>query len=109
VTLVDPQASLIMTISLIFVVLTRVTVCALQTQASFFACPATGQVSWDPPVGNFVYVLMPSLPRHFPDGDSAMQITAQRERRMVGDWRRIPWRYSILLSHKDWRDRMGKA
>ncbi|KAI0256424.1 hypothetical protein BJV78DRAFT_1273252 [Lactifluus subvellereus] len=25
-----------------------------QTQASFFACPATGQVSWDPPVGNFV-------------------------------------------------------
>ncbi|KAF8633637.1 hypothetical protein AX15_001324 [Amanita polypyramis BW_CC] len=25
-----------------------------QSQASFFACPATGQVSWDPPVGNFV-------------------------------------------------------
>ncbi|KAF8893932.1 hypothetical protein BD779DRAFT_1504325 [Infundibulicybe gibba] len=25
-----------------------------QTQSSFFACPATGQVSWDPPVGNFV-------------------------------------------------------
>ncbi|KAJ7039153.1 hypothetical protein C8F04DRAFT_1087289 [Mycena alexandri] len=25
-----------------------------QTQTSFFACPATGQVSWDPPVGNFV-------------------------------------------------------
>ncbi|KIM79002.1 hypothetical protein PILCRDRAFT_573568 [Piloderma croceum F 1598] len=25
-----------------------------QTGASFFACPATGQVSWDPPVGNFV-------------------------------------------------------
>jgi hypothetical protein len=25
-----------------------------QTQVSFFACPATGQVSWDPPVGNFV-------------------------------------------------------
>ncbi|KAH9993220.1 hypothetical protein BJV77DRAFT_1060254 [Russula vinacea] len=35
--LVDPQASLIMA-----------------TQVSFFACPATGQVSWDPPVGNFV-------------------------------------------------------
>lgn len=38
-----------------------------------------------------------------------MQITAQREWRVVGDWRRIPWRYPILLSHKDWRDRMGKA
>ncbi|THV06714.1 hypothetical protein K435DRAFT_773060 [Dendrothele bispora CBS 962.96] len=25
-----------------------------QSQTSFFACPATGQVSWDPPVGNFV-------------------------------------------------------
>ncbi|TFY56119.1 hypothetical protein EVG20_g9052 [Dentipellis fragilis] len=25
-----------------------------QSGASFFACPATGQVSWDPPVGNFV-------------------------------------------------------
>ncbi|EKM80787.1 hypothetical protein AGABI1DRAFT_119363, partial [Agaricus bisporus var. burnettii JB137-S8] len=25
-----------------------------QTQTSFYACPATGQVSWDPPVGNFV-------------------------------------------------------
>ncbi|KAL0956203.1 hypothetical protein HGRIS_002360 [Hohenbuehelia grisea] len=25
-----------------------------QTQTSFFACPATGQVSWDPPAGNFV-------------------------------------------------------
>ncbi|KAI9510925.1 hypothetical protein F5148DRAFT_1175297 [Russula earlei] len=25
-----------------------------QTQVSFFACPSTGQVSWDPPVGNFV-------------------------------------------------------
>ncbi|KAF9268778.1 RhoGAP-domain-containing protein [Marasmius fiardii PR-910] len=25
-----------------------------QTQNSFYACPATGQVSWDPPVGNFV-------------------------------------------------------
>uniref|UniRef100_A0A0W0FWJ9 Rho gtpase activator n=1 Tax=Moniliophthora roreri TaxID=221103 RepID=A0A0W0FWJ9_MONRR len=25
-----------------------------QTQSSFYACPATGQVSWDPPVGNFV-------------------------------------------------------
>ncbi|KAJ8473220.1 hypothetical protein ONZ45_g16377 [Pleurotus djamor] len=25
-----------------------------QSQMSFFACPATGQVSWDPPVGNFV-------------------------------------------------------
>ncbi|KAH9963815.1 hypothetical protein BC827DRAFT_1128657 [Russula dissimulans] len=25
-----------------------------QTQVSFFACPATGQVSWDPPIGNFV-------------------------------------------------------
>ncbi|KAF9501625.1 hypothetical protein BDN71DRAFT_1439284 [Pleurotus eryngii] len=25
-----------------------------QTHTSFYACPATGQVSWDPPVGNFV-------------------------------------------------------
>ncbi|KAH9485197.1 Rho GTPase-activating protein 39 [Psilocybe cubensis] len=25
-----------------------------QTSTSFFACPATGQVSWDPPVGTFV-------------------------------------------------------
>ncbi|KAG6866661.1 hypothetical protein C0991_000771 [Blastosporella zonata] len=25
-----------------------------QSQTSFFACPATGQVSWDPPVGSFV-------------------------------------------------------
>ncbi|KAF9467343.1 hypothetical protein BDZ94DRAFT_1287753 [Collybia nuda] len=25
-----------------------------QSQTSFFACPATGQVSWDAPVGNFV-------------------------------------------------------
>ncbi|KAF8995464.1 hypothetical protein BDQ17DRAFT_1250698 [Cyathus striatus] len=25
-----------------------------QTQTSFYACPATGQVSWDPPVGSFV-------------------------------------------------------
>ncbi|KAH8994688.1 hypothetical protein EDB86DRAFT_2804964, partial [Lactarius hatsudake] len=24
------------------------------SQVSFFACPATGQVSWDPPGGNFV-------------------------------------------------------
>jgi hypothetical protein len=34
-----------------------------QTQTSFFACPATGQVSWDPPVGNFVYVLFLRLLR----------------------------------------------
>ncbi|KAH6914216.1 hypothetical protein BKA70DRAFT_1142953 [Coprinopsis sp. MPI-PUGE-AT-0042] len=25
-----------------------------QTQTSFYACPATGQVSWDPPAGHFV-------------------------------------------------------
>ncbi|KAH9830765.1 uncharacterized protein C8Q71DRAFT_716454 [Rhodofomes roseus] len=25
-----------------------------QTQVSFYACPATGEVSWDPPVGNFL-------------------------------------------------------
>ncbi|EIM79976.1 RhoGAP-domain-containing protein [Stereum hirsutum FP-91666 SS1] len=25
-----------------------------QTGVSFFACPSTGEVSWDPPVGNFV-------------------------------------------------------
>ncbi|KAI0915670.1 hypothetical protein AcV5_003527 [Taiwanofungus camphoratus] len=33
-----------------------------QTQVSFFACPATGEVSWDPPIGNFL--LPPS-----PDGE----------------------------------------
>ncbi|KAI8994102.1 hypothetical protein BD414DRAFT_481426 [Trametes punicea] len=33
-----------------------------QTQVSFYACPATGEVSWDPPVGNFL--LPPS-----PDGE----------------------------------------
>ncbi|KAF9651263.1 hypothetical protein BDM02DRAFT_3091634 [Thelephora ganbajun] len=25
-----------------------------QTQTQFYACPATGQVSWDPPVGSFL-------------------------------------------------------
>jgi hypothetical protein len=49
VTLVDPQASLrVYPIVLLFEPATS------QTQTSFFACPATGQVSWDPPVGNFV-------------------------------------------------------
>ncbi|TFK87015.1 RhoGAP-domain-containing protein [Polyporus arcularius HHB13444] len=33
-----------------------------QTQVSFYACPATGEVSWDPPAGNFL--LPPS-----PDGE----------------------------------------
>ncbi|KAI0743437.1 hypothetical protein C8Q80DRAFT_1106807 [Daedaleopsis nitida] len=33
-----------------------------QTQVSFYACPASGEVSWDPPVGNFL--LPPS-----PDGE----------------------------------------
>ncbi|KAH9940532.1 uncharacterized protein BXZ73DRAFT_42852 [Epithele typhae] len=33
-----------------------------QSQVSFYACPATGDVSWDPPVGNFL--LPPS-----PDGE----------------------------------------
>ncbi|PBK81902.1 hypothetical protein ARMGADRAFT_947499 [Armillaria gallica] len=31
-----------------------VTIVDPQTQSSFYACPATGQVSWDAPVGNFV-------------------------------------------------------
>ncbi|KAK7057442.1 Rho gtpase-activating protein 39 [Favolaschia claudopus] len=31
-----------------------VTLDTQQTQTSFFACPSTGQVSWDPPIGNFV-------------------------------------------------------
>ncbi|KAF5326614.1 hypothetical protein D9611_000081 [Ephemerocybe angulata] len=35
-----------------------VTLIEPQTQTPFFACPATGQVSWDAPVGN--YVLPPS-------------------------------------------------
>ena len=32
-----------------------------QSQTPFYACPSTGQVSWDPPVGNFVYVFPASL------------------------------------------------
>lgn len=31
-----------------------VTLADPQTGVSFFACPATGEVSWDPPVGNFL-------------------------------------------------------
>ncbi|TDL22630.1 hypothetical protein BD410DRAFT_828384 [Rickenella mellea] len=31
-----------------------VTLLEPQTQTPFFACPATGEVSWDPPVGHFV-------------------------------------------------------
>ncbi|KAH9986741.1 hypothetical protein BJV74DRAFT_774723 [Russula compacta] len=51
VTLIDPQASSTPhSISLLI----RVHHTAIQTQVSFFACPSTGQVSWDPPVGNFV-------------------------------------------------------
>ena len=33
----------------------------VKTGVSFFACPATGQVSWDAPVGNFVCVIIMSL------------------------------------------------
>ena len=29
----------------------------IQTDTPFFACPATGEVSWDAPVGNFVCVI----------------------------------------------------
>ena len=47
-------------------------------QPGLFACPAMGQVSWDPPVGNFVYVLMLTS-RYLPHVDTAMQITAQQE------------------------------
>jgi hypothetical protein len=83
---------------------------AIQTQVSFFACPSTGQVLlWDPPVGNFECVLMPTCLGYVPHGDTAMKITSQREWQVVGDWRRIPWRHSILISHKDWQNRMGKA
>ncbi|KAJ7287766.1 hypothetical protein C8J57DRAFT_1284865 [Mycena rebaudengoi] len=49
VTLVDPQASCPYLSPSLSIFIT-----SLQTQTSFFACPATGQVSWDPPVGNFV-------------------------------------------------------
>ncbi|KAF5388857.1 hypothetical protein D9757_005647 [Collybiopsis confluens] len=31
-----------------------VTLVEPESQSQFFACPATGQVSWDPPTGNFV-------------------------------------------------------
>ena len=33
----------------------------VQTGAQFFACPSTGECSWEPPVGNFVYVQAYSL------------------------------------------------
>lgn len=33
-----------------------------QTQTQFYACPATGQASWDPPAGNFVCVSPPYSP-----------------------------------------------
>jgi Rho GTPase-activating protein 39 len=84
VTLVDPQASFLPLASYNGVNrngLSR----AFQTQVSFFACPATGQVSWDPPVGNFVYVYMLPFLWLLPHGETAVQITAQRKRRMVGD------------------------
>jgi hypothetical protein len=50
VTLVDPQVRLI---------LVQATKGVLkgschQSQTAFFACPATGEVSWEPPVGTFV-------------------------------------------------------
>lgn len=38
----------------------------MQTQTSFFACPTTGQVSWDPPVGHFVCVKFTRYSRPFP-------------------------------------------
>jgi Rho GTPase-activating protein 39 len=55
VTLVDPQVRDLSSMSDTLAYSTIVS----KTQTSFFACPATGQVSWDPPVGNFVYVLLP--------------------------------------------------
>lgn len=63
VTLIDPQAS---STPHSFLILIRAHHTAIQTQVSFFACPSTGQVSWDPPVGNFVYVLMQMFPGHLP-------------------------------------------
>lgn len=36
----------------------------LQTQTPFYACPATGDVSWDPPVGNFVCVFSVDVGSH---------------------------------------------
>jgi hypothetical protein len=31
---------------------------ALQTGSQFYACPATGDASWDPPAGHFVFVVV---------------------------------------------------
>jgi len=70
VTLVDPQVSYHLD-SYIMTGLTGAAPDALQSQVSFFACPSTGQVSWDPPVGNFVYVLMPSFLGHLPHGETS--------------------------------------
>ena len=41
----------------------------IQTGVSFFACPSTGEVSWDPPVGNFVYVRFLPLSLHLARGE----------------------------------------
>jgi hypothetical protein len=58
VTLVDPQASFFLPFVSYIGLIGIASRVFFQTQVSFFACPATGQVSWDPPVGNFVYVYM---------------------------------------------------
>ena len=52
VTLVDPQVRGLQRV----VSHSHIKQILLKTTTAFYACPATGQVSWDPPVGNFVQV-----------------------------------------------------
>ena len=63
VTLVDPQVpSLLPLFILSFIFTTFYPRTHQQTGVSFYACPSTGEVSWDPPVGNFLCVsITPTL------------------------------------------------
>ncbi|KAH8119629.1 hypothetical protein DFH11DRAFT_1501731 [Phellopilus nigrolimitatus] len=63
-----------------------VTLIQPQSQTPFYACPATGQVSWDPPVGNFV--LPPSA-----DGEWW---------ELVDETRSIPYYYHTKTNETVW-------
>jgi hypothetical protein len=81
----------------------------LKTGAVFYACPATGEVSWDPPEGNFVYVFSPTFPDRSANLSSADQDSTQRCWRMVGADGRDPWRSRLLLPHENKADRLGAS
>jgi hypothetical protein len=70
VTLVDPQVCPTPIQLSNFMGLISSHFCAVQSQVSFFACPSTGQVSWDAPVGNFVYVLVQMFLGVLPHGEN---------------------------------------